>query len=120
MLQRSDKLSGMTAQLQTLRKALHHKYTQEVATLKEQHSNELRRLREESKHWEDRGERRLDLSVVNGAGSSTESLGAAGQVLTEEKLYQERMEEEVAKVALVYFRFKYKLCIYPDKVLFKH
>ncbi|XP_038135289.1 A-kinase anchor protein 9 isoform X4 [Cyprinodon tularosa] len=97
MLQRSDKLSGMTAQLQTLRKALHHKYTQEVATLKEQHSSEIRRLREESKHWEDRGERRLDLSVVNGAGSSTESLGAAGQVLTEEKLYQERMEEEVAK-----------------------
>ncbi|KAM4725778.1 A-kinase anchor protein 9 isoform 3-T3 [Anableps anableps] len=96
-MRHSARPSGLTPQLQALKKALHHKYDQEVAALKEQHSSELRRLREEREHWEDRGERKLDHNVVNGAGSSTESLGAAGQVLMEEKLHQERVEEEVAK-----------------------
>uniref|UniRef100_A0A3Q2P8S4 ELK domain-containing protein n=1 Tax=Fundulus heteroclitus TaxID=8078 RepID=A0A3Q2P8S4_FUNHE len=95
--QRSARSPGLTAQLQALRKALHHKYGQEVAALKEQHSGELRRLREEREHWVDEGERKLDLNGVNGAGSSTESLGAAGQVPVEERLHQERVEEEVAK-----------------------
>lgn len=103
-LQRSAKLSGLTAQLQALRKALHHKYDQEVAALKAQHSNELRRLREEREYWEKRGERKLDQNGVDGAGSSTESLGAAGPGFLEEKLYQERVEEEVAKVVTSYFR----------------
>ncbi|XP_047239649.1 A-kinase anchor protein 9 isoform X2 [Girardinichthys multiradiatus] len=96
-LRHSARLSGLTAQLQALRNALHHKYNQEVAALKEQHSSELRRLREEREHWEDRGEIKLDLNGVNGAGSSMESLGAAGQVLVEERLHQEMVEEEVAK-----------------------
>ncbi|MEQ2291637.1 hypothetical protein AMECASPLE_015043, partial [Ameca splendens] len=96
-LRHSARLSGLTAQLQALRNALHHKYNQEVAALKEQHSSELRRLREEREHSEDRGEIKLDLNGVNGAGSSMESLGAAGQVLVEERLHQEMVEEEVAK-----------------------
>ncbi|XP_054909615.1 A-kinase anchor protein 9 isoform X3 [Poeciliopsis prolifica] len=93
-VRRSARPSSLTPQLQALKKALHHKYDQEVAALKEQHSIELRRLREEREHWGGRGERKLDRNGVNGAGSSTESLGAAGQ---EDRLQQERVEEEVAK-----------------------
>lgn len=91
----SARPSSLTPQLQALKKALHHKYDQEVAALKNQHSIELRRLREEREHWGGRGERKLDRNGVNGAGSSTENLGAAGQ---EDRLQQERVEEEVAKV----------------------
>ncbi|XP_061903612.1 A-kinase anchor protein 9 isoform X1 [Entelurus aequoreus] len=40
--------TGLSAQLQTLRRALYNKYVHEVAVLKEQHNSELRRLREES------------------------------------------------------------------------
>lgn len=98
--------AGLTAQLQALRKALYHKYVQEVATLKEQHSGELRRLREEREQerrregrQEDRGEKEQNLNGINGAGSSIESLRAARQeVLVEEKPHWERVEEEVAKV----------------------
>uniref|UniRef100_A0A3Q1FNT2 Pericentrin/AKAP-450 centrosomal targeting domain-containing protein n=1 Tax=Acanthochromis polyacanthus TaxID=80966 RepID=A0A3Q1FNT2_9TELE len=82
---------GLTAQLQALRKALYHKYVQEVTALKEQHSSELRRLREEKEQegkreecQGDGGEREQDLSGINGAGGSTESL-------------EGRVEEEVAK-----------------------
>ncbi|XP_026156744.1 A-kinase anchor protein 9 isoform X2 [Mastacembelus armatus] len=96
--------TGLTAQLQALRKALYHKYVQEVAALKEQHSGELRRLREEreqerqkEQHQEQRGEREQDLNSINAAGSFTESLGAARQVVLEGKQHQERVEEEVAK-----------------------
>lgn len=93
----------MTAQLQALRKALYHKYVQEVAALKAQHSSELRRLREEreqerkrEEHQEEKGEKEQDL---NGAGSSTESCGADRQeVVLGEKQHWERVEEEVAKV----------------------
>ncbi|XP_043993561.1 A-kinase anchor protein 9 isoform X3 [Gambusia affinis] len=90
----SARPSSLTLQLQALKKALHHKYDQEVAALKEQHSIELRRLREEREHWGGKGERELDHNGVNGAGSSTENLSAAGQ---EDRLQQERVEEEVAK-----------------------
>lgn len=96
-LGRSARSPGLTAQLQALRKALYHKYVQEVAALKEQHSNELRRLREEREQERKREERR-DLNGINGAGSSTESLGITGQVLVEERQHWERVEEEVAKV----------------------
>ncbi|XP_072226072.1 A-kinase anchor protein 9 isoform X3 [Leuresthes tenuis] len=96
----SARSSGLTAQLHSLRKALYHKYVQEVAALKEQHSSELRRLREEGEQerrrrerGEDRGDREQGLNGVIGVGSSTESLG----VLREEKQHQERVEEEVAK-----------------------
>ncbi|XP_045915257.1 A-kinase anchor protein 9 isoform X4 [Micropterus dolomieu] len=96
--------AGLTAQLQALKKALYHKYVQEVGALKEQHSRELRRLREErQKEWE-RGERQeeseekeQDLNGINGAGISSESLGAAAQVPLEERQDWERVEEEVAK-----------------------
>ncbi|XP_016533406.1 A-kinase anchor protein 9 isoform X7 [Poecilia formosa] len=91
-VRRSARPSSLTPQLQALKKALHHKYDQEVAALKEQHSIELRRLREERENWGGRGERRLDRNGVN--GSSTKSLGAAG---LEDRLQQERVEEEVAK-----------------------
>ncbi|XP_035801753.2 A-kinase anchor protein 9 isoform X3 [Amphiprion ocellaris] len=87
----SGRSPGLTAQLQALRKALYHKYVQEVAALKEQHSSELRRLTEEKdqerkreERQGDRGEREQDLGGINGAGGSTESLGG-------------RVEEEVAK-----------------------
>ncbi|XP_041822985.1 A-kinase anchor protein 9 isoform X2 [Melanotaenia boesemani] len=101
---RSARSSGLTAQLQALRKALYQKYVQEVAALKEQHSNELRRLREEKElecerqeQRENRGEREQDLNGFVGTGRSTESLRAAGQILVEEKQHRERVELEVAK-----------------------
>lgn len=97
--------AGLTAQLQALRKALYHKYVQEVTVLKEQHSRELKRLREEREpEWkreerqEERGEKEQDLNGIYGAGRSIESLGAAGQVVLEKKQDRERVEEEVAKV----------------------
>ncbi|XP_037548691.1 A-kinase anchor protein 9 [Nematolebias whitei] len=103
-LHSSARSPALTAQLQALRKALDHKYTQEVAALKEQHNSELRRLREEiererrrREHREDGGERKLDLNSVIGAGSSTESLGVVAQLHVEERHQQERVEEEVAK-----------------------
>lgn len=61
--------AGLTAQLQALRKALYHKYVQEVAALKEQHDRELRRLKERDS---------------DGEVERTED--------------RERLEEEVAKV----------------------
>lgn len=72
--------AGLTAQLQALRKALYHKYVQEVAALNEQHNRELKRLREEREpEWkeecqEERGEKEQNLKDW------------------------ERVEEEVAKV----------------------
>lgn len=97
--------AGLTAQLQALRKALYHKYVQEVTVLKEQHNRELKRLREEREpEWkreerqEERGEKEQDLNGIYGAGRSIESLGAAGQVVLEKKQDRERVEEEVAKV----------------------
>ncbi|XP_041663851.1 A-kinase anchor protein 9 isoform X2 [Cheilinus undulatus] len=93
---------GLTTQLQALRKALYHKYVQEVAALKEEHSKELRRLREGKEEEPGREERQGEIGEkeqgvlgVNGAGSSVKSLGAAA---LEEKQDWERVEEEVAKV----------------------
>ena len=92
--------AGLTAQLQALRKALYHKYVQEVAALQEQHNRELKRLREEREpeRKEDRGEEEQDLNGINGAGSSIRSLRGAGPVAPEERQDWERVEEEVAKV----------------------
>lgn len=116
-LHSSARSPALTAQLQALRKALDHKYTQEVAALKEQHNSELRRLRAEiererrrREHREDGGERKLDLNGVICTGSSTESLGVVGQLHVEEKHQQERVEEEVAKVADVYFWVVFNCC----------
>lgn len=113
----SARSPALTAQLQALRKALDHKYTQEVAALREQHSSELRRLKEEKEQEmrrrerrEDGRERKLDLNGVFRAGSSAESLGDAGQLHGEEKQQQERVEEEVAKVADVYFKVLFNYC----------
>lgn len=108
-LHRTARSAGLTAQLQALRTALYRKYVQEVASLEEQHSSELRRLREEREHdrrraglREERGENEQNLNCINGAGSSTEKLGAARQeFLVEEKQHWERVEEEVAKVQYV-------------------
>ena len=96
----SRRSAGLTAQLQALRKALYHKYVQEVATLKEQHNSELRRLREEREQGRQREERQGEREQDFGsAGSSSGSLGAAEQVVLEEKQHWERVEEEVAKVS---------------------
>lgn len=104
-LHSSHRSPGLTAQLQALRKALYHKYVQEVTALKEQHSLELRRLREEKEqekrreeHQEDGREKAQDLNGIDGAGSFAVSLRAAGPVLVQEKQNWERVEEEVAKV----------------------
>ncbi|XP_028256635.1 A-kinase anchor protein 9 isoform X2 [Parambassis ranga] len=103
-LHSSHRSPGLTAQLQALRKALYHKYVQEVTALKEQHSLELRRLREEKEQEKRREERQedgrenaQDLNGIDGAGSFAVSLRAAGPVLLEEKKNWERVEEEVAK-----------------------
>ncbi|XP_068567205.1 A-kinase anchor protein 9 isoform X2 [Cebidichthys violaceus] len=92
--------AGLTAQLQALRKALYHKYVQEVAALKEQHNRELRKLtkdKEQERKTAERGERGQDLNGVKGARSSSESLGAAGHIGLEDKQHWERVQEEVAK-----------------------
>lgn len=98
---------GLTAQLQALRKALYHKYVQEVTTLKVQHSTELRRLREEGEQ-----ERKIeecqeavlpkleqDPSGVNASRLPAGSLWAGEQLVLEEKNW-EKVEEEVAKVGV--------------------
>lgn len=98
-LQRSVRSSGLTAQLQALRKALYHKYLQEVAALKEQHSSELRSLRDEKEQERKRQTRgEQDLHGAIRTGNSTEGFGLVDEVLVEEKQHQERVEEEVAKV----------------------
>lgn len=94
---------GLTAQLHALRKALYHKYVQEVAALKEQHDRELKRLREERQPGWKPDERQTEtgeqnLNGVNSAGCSVESRGAAEQVSLEKRQDRERVEEEVAKV----------------------
>ncbi|KAM3596676.1 uncharacterized protein V6R79_018870 [Siganus canaliculatus] len=97
---RPGRFAGLTSQLQALRKSLYLKYVQEVAALKEQHSRELRKLREEREsEWkrEERRRKEQDLNGVHSTGSSFESLGAAGPVLLEERSNWERVEEEVAR-----------------------
>ncbi|KAM6899994.1 LOW QUALITY PROTEIN: A-kinase anchor protein 9 [Xenentodon cancila] len=92
----SIRSSGLTAQLQALRKALYHKYLQEVGALKEQHSSELRRVKEEreeeSKRQTSREHREWDLLSAVSTGSSSETFR-----VVEERRHQERVEEEVAK-----------------------
>ncbi|XP_030644356.1 A-kinase anchor protein 9 [Chanos chanos] len=82
---------GLGEQLQTLRKALYHKYLQEVAALKEQHRTELERVR---------GEQQSQASgSLRGGKLSTEELATQdylSQIL--ERQHQERVEEEIAKV----------------------
>ncbi|KAM9419393.1 A-kinase anchor protein 9-like isoform 3-T3 [Salvelinus alpinus] len=105
------KSMGMTALLQTLRRALYHKYHQEVAALKEQQCAELTRLREEwvqekRERGREEGEEDVWLQVkpdpegINGSkcyikGPSTEDQGDQG---VQERRHQERVEEEIAKV----------------------
>ncbi len=110
--------AGLTAQLQALRKALYHKYLQEVAALKEEHSRELKRLREErepewkrEEHQTKRGETEQDLNSINGAGGSIGSLGAAGQAVLGGRQDWERVEEEVAKVGDLLFLLLYNSCV---------
>ncbi|XP_056154299.1 A-kinase anchor protein 9 [Lampris incognitus] len=108
----SSRSTGLTAQLQTLKRALYHKYFQEVAALKEQHSSELRRLREEREQERSEGKARADgreenagvaeaesdLEGIRRAGCSIQHPRGGGSAVQEEKLYWERMEQEVAKV----------------------
>ncbi|XP_028317617.1 A-kinase anchor protein 9 isoform X2 [Gouania willdenowi] len=95
--------AGLTTQLQALRRALYHKYVQEVAVLKEQHSIELKQLREERDQERKKGASRQeeeeedDLSRFHGTRSSTGSLELVGRFTAKEKQDQERVEEEVAK-----------------------
>ncbi|XP_054618970.1 A-kinase anchor protein 9 isoform X4 [Dunckerocampus dactyliophorus] len=79
--------TGLSAQLQTLRRALYNKYVQEVAALKVQHSSELRRLREEREQERTReqsqeGRREHDRDLCSVEVSS---------------ITRQRVEEEVAK-----------------------
>lgn len=92
--------AGLTAQLQALRKALYHKYVQEVAALKEQHDRELRRLRDESEQRQ-RGEELPEERDLNGgfdAGRSAQSDSEGRRLDLERTQDRERVEEEVAKV----------------------
>ncbi|XP_045077909.1 A-kinase anchor protein 9-like isoform X2 [Coregonus clupeaformis] len=102
-LHRPAKSMSLTAQLQALRRALYHKYLQEVAALKEQHCAELTRLREEreqekrEKVREEGAEEvwsqvKQDPEGINGGIRSIEGPSA------EERRHQERVEEEIAKV----------------------
>lgn len=102
---------GLTAQLQALRKALFHKYVQEVAVLKEQHKRELRQLTEEKEQGrrteerpEEKGERGQHLDSINWARSSGSSPGAAGPIGLEDTQHWERVQEEVAKVGVCSIR----------------
>ncbi|XP_071229891.1 A-kinase anchor protein 9-like isoform X3 [Salvelinus alpinus] len=90
---------SLTAQLQALRRALYHKYLQEVAALKEQHCAELTRLRDEREQEKREKEReevwsqvKQDPEGINGGVRSIEGPSA------EERRHQERVEEEIAKV----------------------
>lgn len=90
--------AGLTAQLQALRKALYHKYVQEVAALKEQHDRELKRLRD---HQSEKKER--DPGHEPDAGVSAPG-GSEGRRLDLERTQgRERLEEEVAKVGRLDF-----------------
>eukprot|EP00063_Salmo_salar_P022171 XP_013997006.1 PREDICTED: A-kinase anchor protein 9-like isoform X2 [Salmo salar] len=93
------KSMSLTAQLQALRRALYHKYLQEVAALKEQHCAELTRLREEREQEKrEKGREEVwskvkqDPEGINGGVRSIEGPSA------EERRHQERVEEEIAKV----------------------
>lgn len=86
--------AGLTAQLQALRKALYHKYVQEVAALKEQHDGELRRLG-------DRGEQKRsaeELPEQRGSDGGLDAGRSAGRLEVERTRDRQRVEEEVAKV----------------------
>lgn len=96
--------AGLTAQLQALRKALYHKYVQEVAALKEQHDRELRTLRDES---EPRGGR--DSNGELDAGRPAPS-GSEGRRFDLERTQErENLEEEVAKVGRLDLRLGFIL-----------
>jgi hypothetical protein len=93
------KSMSLTAQLQALRRALYHKYLQEVAALKEQHCAELTRLREEREQEKrEKGREEVwsqvkqDPEGINGGVRSIEGPSE------EERRHQERVEEEIAKV----------------------
>ncbi|CAL8365210.1 unnamed protein product, partial [Arctogadus glacialis] len=102
----SVRSSGLTAQLQALRRALCHKHLQEVASLKGEHHSELRRLREERAEELGRGQRERGGGDAGGGGGRPGSApgegageaAAGGRTLQEEKRYWESVEEEVAKV----------------------
>ena len=75
--------ADLTAQLQSMRRALYHKYTQEVSALREQHSAEIQRL-----------------SLEREQGGRTGAGDEGERVNGEERRHQERVEEEIAKVTL--------------------
>ncbi|XP_045081973.1 A-kinase anchor protein 9 isoform X2 [Coregonus clupeaformis] len=102
------KSMDLAAQLQTLRRALYHKYLQEVAALKEQHCAELTRLREErvqekGEKVREEGEEDVRLQVkpdpegINGGVRSIEAPSTEDQG-GQERRHKERVEEEIAKV----------------------
>ncbi|KAJ8000250.1 hypothetical protein DPEC_G00202890 [Dallia pectoralis] len=94
---------GLTAQLQTLRRALYRKYLQEVASLKEQHRAELARLTEGKEHKEEDGREEVgsqakqDLELTDGASRSPEEPVPRDQC-GQDMRSRERVEEEIAKV----------------------
>ncbi|XP_028824948.1 A-kinase anchor protein 9-like isoform X4 [Denticeps clupeoides] len=79
---------GLTQQLQALRKALYHKYLQEVTALKEQHRTELEKLRAERRQTEGE-EVEEEQSSINGG------VAVANR---HKETSSSSMEEEVARV----------------------
>ncbi|XP_062343150.1 A-kinase anchor protein 9 [Osmerus eperlanus] len=86
--------ADLTAQLQSLRRALYHKYTQEVSALREQHSAEIRRL---SLEREQGGRKGAGEEGEEGEGEAL-SKEEEERLNGEERRHQERVEEEIAKV----------------------
>ncbi|KAL0962245.1 hypothetical protein UPYG_G00337570 [Umbra pygmaea] len=90
--------AGLTAQLQTLRRALYQKYLEEVASLKELHRAELTALREEKEGEEEAWSRvKQAPEDINGDFRSIEEPSEDGHS-GQERRHQERVEEEIAKV----------------------
>ncbi|KAM9823838.1 A-kinase anchor protein 9 [Neosynchiropus ocellatus] len=96
--------ADLTAQLQTLRKALYNKYMQEVAALKEQHRQETARLTEQVEE-ERRKQKAIDKTVETNRDSDCTSgtkvllrtSNVEKQGGLDEKQHLQRVEEEVAK-----------------------
>ncbi|XP_053717499.1 A-kinase anchor protein 9 isoform X2 [Synchiropus splendidus] len=96
--------ADLTAQLQTLRRALYNKYMQEVATLKEQHRQEIVRLakqveeeRRKRKATDKTVETNQDSDRTSGTEVVLSTSNAEQQSGLDEKQHLQRVEEEVAK-----------------------
>ncbi|XP_041101397.1 A-kinase anchor protein 9-like isoform X8 [Polyodon spathula] len=114
-LQSPVKSMRLTEQLQTLRRALHAKYLQEVTSLKEQHKAELDLLASRLREQHSLETEALPQGITESAKQNQENLNGgfisikepesseitgegAKQIEALEKWYKKKIEEEIAKV----------------------